>query len=228
MESYFRILHRSPLFQGITVDELTTLFKCLGCSFREYHKGEVIYHTGDFIRELGIVVQGIVHIIKDDSWGNSNIISYAHVGEMFAEAFVCGGVGIIPVTVLAANSSENTIVCSIDFQRIIATCGSACVFHTILIRNIVGVIARKNIMLAGKMEHITKRTTREKLLSYLSEQSNLANSMNFDIPLNRQELSDYLSVERSALSAEMSKLRASGVISYRKNHFELHEKPNLK
>jgi CRP-like cAMP-binding protein len=111
----------------------------------------------------------------------------------------------------------------IDFQRIIATCTSACVFHTLLIRNMIGVFARKNMMLVGKMEHITKRTTRDKLLSYLSEQARLHNSNSFEIPFDRQELADYLSVERSALSAEMSRLKADGVINYRKNHFELLE-----
>jgi CRP-like cAMP-binding protein len=94
-------------------------------------------------------------------------------------------------------------------------------FHTLLIRNMIGVFARKNIMLAGKMEHISKRTTREKLLSYLTEQSELRKSRSFAIPFNRQELADYLSVERSALSAEMSRLKTEGIINYRKSHFEL-------
>jgi CRP-like cAMP-binding protein len=71
------------------------------------------------------------------------------------------------------------------------------------------------------MEHITKRTTREKLLSYLSEQSRLHGSREFSVPFDRQGLADYLSVERSALSAEMSRLKSEGVINYRKSHFEL-------
>jgi CRP-like cAMP-binding protein len=137
---------------------------------------------------------------------------------MFAEAVVCGGVGVLPVTVVAAADTE---VMFLDFQRIITTCSSACVFHTLLIRNMIGVFVRKNIMLTSKMEHITKRTTREKLLSYLSGQSRLYGSESFEISFDRQELADYLSVERSALSAEMSRLKADGIIKYRKNHFEL-------
>jgi CRP-like cAMP-binding protein len=137
---------------------------------------------------------------------------------MFAEAVVCGGTGVLPVTVISA---ADTSVCFADFRRVITLCSSACVFHTLLIRNLIGVFARKNMMFAGKMEHITKRTTREKLLSYLSEQSGLRASRGFDIPFDRQELADYLSVERSALSAEMSRLKADGIIDYRKNHFEL-------
>ena len=213
------MLKESQLFHGVSEEELGSLVKCLGSSFKDYQKGETVYLVGDFAREIGIVAIGRVHIVKDDSWGNSNIIAEIGAGEMFAESIVCGGIGILPVTVTAA---EDTRVCFIDFHRIITTCSSACVFHTMLIRNMIGIFARKNIKLADKMEHITKRTTREKLLSYLSEQSKLKDSAVFEIPFDRQGLADYLSVERSALSAEMSRLKAEGVISYRKNHFELH------
>ncbi|MDR2514427.1 MAG: Crp/Fnr family transcriptional regulator [Christensenellaceae bacterium] len=218
MKNSFAVLKQSALFHGISEDELGSLIKCLGGTFRTYKKGETIYRAGDFVREIGIVLSGRVHIIKEDAWGNANIIAEISCGEMFAEAVVCGGVGVLPVTALAAMDTE---VIFVDFQRIITTCSSACVFHPLLIRNMIGVFARRNIMLAGKMEHITKRTTREKLLSYLSEQSKLNANHCFEIPFNRQELADYLSVERSALSAEMSKLKVEGMIDYRKNHFEL-------
>jgi CRP-like cAMP-binding protein len=224
LEKYLLALKKSPLFQGISEDELGSLVKCLGCTFRKCKKGECVYLAGDFVREIGIIVSGKVHIVKDDAWGNSNIIADISEGGMFAEAVVCGGVGILPVTVTAAADTE---VMFVDFQRIVATCTSACVFHTLLIRNMIGVFARKNIMLTGKMEHITKRTTRGKLLSYLSEQSKLHGSKSFEIPFDRQELADYLSVERSALSAEMSRLKADGIINYRKNHFELLERESL-
>jgi CRP-like cAMP-binding protein len=213
-------LGQSPLFQGISVTELGALIKCAGCSFRSFRKNQAIYLAGDFIREIGIVVRGRVHVVKDDTWGNSNIIAEVSSGEMFAEAVVCGGTGVLPASAIAASDTE---VMFFDFQRIITTCSSACVFHTILIRNMVSIFARKNMMLAGKMEHITKRTTKEKLLSYLSEQAKLNGNRSFNIPFNRQELADYLSVERSALSAEMGKLKAESIIDYRKNHFELLE-----
>jgi CRP-like cAMP-binding protein len=211
-------LGQSPLFQGISETELGALIKCAGCAFRSFRKNQAIYLAGDFIREIGVVVAGSVHVVKDDAWGNSNIFSEISVGEMFAECVVCGGTGVLPMSVIAARDTE---VMFFDFQRIITTCSSACVFHTILIRNMVSIFARKNMMLAGKMEHITKRTTKEKLLSYLSEQSRLNGGRSFNIPFNRQELANYLSVERSALSAEMAKLKAESVINYRKNHFEL-------
>jgi CRP-like cAMP-binding protein len=220
MENIFAALKKSVLFHGVSEDELASLVKCLGCSFKSYVKGESIYLAGDYVSEIGVVVSGSVHIVKYDAWGNNNVIAVISDGETFAEAVVCGGVGVLPVSVVAVADSK---VMFFDFQRVTTTCPSACVFHTMLIRNMIAAFARKNIMLAGKMEHITKRTTREKLLSYLSEQSRLHGGSSFEIPFDRQGLADYLSVERSALSAEMSKLKSEGVIDYRKNHFELSE-----
>ncbi|MDR1589614.1 MAG: Crp/Fnr family transcriptional regulator [Oscillospiraceae bacterium] len=218
LHNTFQPLQRSPLFQGVSDSELAEMIKCLGAREKTYGKGNSVYDAGDFVREIGVVLDGRVHIVRDDAWGNRNIIAEIGEGEMFAEAFVCGGVGVLPVSVVAACDCK---IMFADFQRVITQCGSACVFHSLLIRNIVGILARKNIMLQGKMEHITKRTTREKLLSYLSEQSRLHGSREFGVPFDRQGLADYLSVERSALSAEMSRLKLEGVINYRKNHFEL-------
>jgi CRP-like cAMP-binding protein len=218
MKNKLLALKTSPLFHGISEDELAALIKCIGGSFKTYKKEATIYLVGDFVREIGIIVSGRVHLIKDDARGNSNIISEIRTGDMFAEAVVCGGLGILPVTITVAEDSE---VLFIDFQRVVTTCHSSCVFHAVLIRNMIGVFARKNMMLTGKMEHITKRTTREKLLSYLSEQRLLLKSPSFKIPFDRQGLADYLSVDRSALSAEMSRLKSEGLITYRKNHFEL-------
>ena len=211
-------IKKSPLFQGISDEELGLLIKCLGCSFKVFQKGERVYLVGDFAREIGFVVRGCVHVLKDDAWGNSNILASINEGETFAEAYVCGGVGVLPVSVVASAESE---IMFFDFQRVTTACNSACVFHALLIRNMIGVFARKNIMLADKMEHITKRTTREKLLSYLSEQAALSGGDSFTIPFDRQQLADYLSVERSALSAEMSRLKSDGIINYKKNHIEL-------
>jgi CRP-like cAMP-binding protein len=218
MKEIFGKLKQSPLFEGISENEMGSLVACLGCSLRAYDKGETVYHYGDVVREIGIVVEGRVHIIKSDAWGNANILAEAAEGEMFAEAVVCSGVGAMPVSVEAITPVR---ILFVDFQRIVTSCSSACAFHAILVRNMISVIARKNILLSGKIEHITKRTTKEKLLSYLSEQSRLHGHGVFEIPFNRQELADYLSVERSALSAEMSKLRDEGVIAYHKNQFEL-------
>jgi CRP-like cAMP-binding protein len=218
MKENLLVLKKSPLFRGVEESEFASLTKCLNGTFKTYSKGQTIYNCGDAVKDIGVVVSGRVHITKEDIWGNSNIIAEAAAGDMFAEAFVCGGVEAISVSVLAASDTE---IWFINFQKIITTCPSACVFHIHLIKNMITEFARKNIMLSSKMEHITKRTTKDKLLSYLSEQMKLQGGNAFEIPFNRQELADYLSVERSALSAEMSRLKSAGVIDYRKNRFEI-------
>ncbi|GHV45078.1 transcriptional regulator [Synergistales bacterium] len=218
MKKYFPVLSHSPLFAGIDRDDLGAMLSCLGASLRSYAKGETIYFEGDTVTEIGVLVSGRVHLVKGDIWGNTSIVTDIAPPDMFAEAVVCSGVGRVPVSVIAKEESE---ILFIDYGRIATSCQSACAFHAKLIRNMISVLAHKNVLISAKMEHITKRTIREKLLSYLMDKARQESDRAFDIPYNRQELADYLSVERSALSAEMSKLKREGVIDYRKNHFEL-------
>jgi CRP-like cAMP-binding protein len=212
------ILNSSPLFAGIVSEDFETMLSCLGASIKVFERNEIICFEGDAVTEIGLVVSGRLHLMKSDVWGNSSIVTEITPPEMFAEAVVCSGLGIAPVNVVAKDQSK---VLFLDYKRIVTTCSSACGFHSKLIRNMIGILARKNVMMSNKMEHITKRTIKDKLLSYLMEQARQKSGKAFDIPYNRQELADYLSVERSALSAEMSKLKSNGVMNYRKNHFEL-------
>ncbi|GHT00865.1 transcriptional regulator [Synergistales bacterium] len=218
MEKYFPLLSLSPLFAGIERDNLGAMLSCLGASLRSYAKGETIYFEGDTVTEICVTVRGRVHIVKDDVYGNIFIVTDITPPGMFAEAVVCSGIGRVPVSVIAKEESE---ILFIDYGRVVTSCSSSCSFHSRLIRNMISILARKNVEMSAKMKHITKRTTKERLLSYLTDKARQESSGVFDIPYNRQELADYLSVERSALSAEMSKLKRDGVIDYRKNHFEL-------
>jgi CRP-like cAMP-binding protein len=218
MEKYFSRLRQSPLFTGLSRDDFYALLACLGASMRSYPPGGTIYFAGDTVTEIGVVVSGRLHLLQDDPWGNTSIVTEIAPPDMFAEAVVCSGSGRLPVSVVA---KEKSTILFIDYRRIATSCSSACAFHAKLIRNMIGILARKNLLLAAKMEHITQRTTKEKMLSYLLEQARQKDSKTFDIPYNRQELADYLSVDRSALSAEMSKLKSAGLIDYRKNHFAL-------
>jgi CRP-like cAMP-binding protein len=183
-----------------------------------FAKGESILFEGDKPTAVGIVQSGAVQITKVDYFGNRNIIAEMRAGDMFGEGLVCAEAEAAPVTVMA---SEDASVLLIDYHRIIKTCPSACVFHMTLIRNMLRVLGRKNMLLVDKLDHITRRSTQEKVLSYLVEQAKQHGSNIFEIPFNRQELADFLSVERSALSAELSKLRNEGAIKFRKNKFEL-------
>ncbi|MDR1565012.1 MAG: Crp/Fnr family transcriptional regulator [Oscillospiraceae bacterium] len=218
MKNIFAVLCASPLFAGINSGDFAAMMACLGAHTKAYEKGETICFEGDTVSEIGLVVSGRLHLVKGDIWGNVSIVNEITPPDMFAEAVVCGGLGRLPVSVLAKENSE---VLFIDYQRIATACASSCAFHPKLIRNMIQILAQKNILMAAKMEHITKRSIKEKLLSYLMEQARQNSSKAFDIPFNRQELADYLSVERSALSAEMSRLKARGIIDYQKNHFKL-------
>jgi CRP-like cAMP-binding protein len=207
-----------PLFIGIDDGNLTSLLACLSGTERTYKKGETVLFAGDKPTAVGIVLSGLVHIIKEDYFGNRNIIAEVGTGGLFGEALVCAEADAAPVTVIASKDSNILLV---NYNRIITTCPTACTFHTTLIRNMLHLLALKNISLVDKLEHVTKRTTQEKVLSYLSGQAQRHGSNVIEIPFNRQEMADFLSVERSALSAELSRLRDDGIIRFRKNRFEI-------
>lgn len=217
MKRYVSILQRSPLFKSMSEQDLLAMLTCLSATVKEYHKDECIWLSGDQVKQVGLVLNGEVLIIKDDLYGNRSVLANVCVGDLFGEAFSCAGIKSLPVSVITV--SKSTIML-IDYQRIINTCSNTCVFHMKLIENMLKILADKNIMLTQKIDHMSQRTTREKLLSYLSYVSTRANSTTFNIPFNRQELADYLCVDRSAMSSELGKLKAEGIIDFDRNEFK--------
>ncbi|NLH00631.1 MAG: Crp/Fnr family transcriptional regulator [Clostridiales bacterium] len=218
MKKYFNIIKKSPLFSGVSDEELEIMLKCLSASIQDYSKGQFILRSGDNVSSVGMVLSGSVHIIKEDFWGNRNIISASAPGQLFAEtyAFAHGA----PLNVSAVAEEPSTVL-FFDAHRILTVCSSACGFHTKLIRNLLSVFAEKNLILNEKLTHMTQRTTREKLLSYLSSEAVRHGSPSFEIPFNRQQLADYLSVDRSSMSNELCKMRDEGILSFKKNSFVL-------
>jgi len=212
------VVRKSPLFLGVSEDETKTMLTCLKVQIESFDKGAYIFRQGDPVPALGVVLDGSVFVEAGDYWGNVNILDSVGVGGMFGEAFACMPGVASPVNAVAAQKCR---ILLLDAARVIGTCPSACDFHIRLIRNLLTVMARKNLALTQKVGHMTKRTTREKVLSYLSTQSLAQGSSNFDIPFNRQQLADYLSVERSALSSCLGKMQEEGIISFRKNRFKL-------
>ena len=167
MKNKLSTLKKSPLFNQIAEIELETMLTCLSVQEKTFPKNTFIFTTEDKVSTVGIVLTGSVHIIKEDFWGNRTIIAKIEAGDIFAETFSCAQVKRLPISVMAAEKSG---IMFIDYKKIISTCSSACIFHTRLIQNMLTIIANKNIMLTQKIEYMSKRTTREKLLSYLSEQ----------------------------------------------------------
>lgn len=199
---------------------MRALLDCLSAVERHYEKNSFIFMENDAVTSIGVVLSGKVHIVQEDFWGNRTILAETGPGGLFGEAFSCAETEKLPVSVLAASDAD---ILLIDYRRIITTCSSACIFHTGLIKNMLWILAGKNIMLTQKIEILTKRTTRQKLLSYLSAQAIQAGSHSFEIPFNRQELAEYLSVDRSAMSNELGKMRDEGILSFARNRFELEE-----
>ncbi len=220
IDQYLPVLKKCPLFADIDDNDMEKILPCLSAIFRQADKNTFIFSAEDRVRTVGLILSGSVHIINEDFWGRKDILSQLGPGELFAESFSCTQEEKLPVSVLAAEPTDYMLI---DCRKILRTCTSACVFHTQLISNLLQVIAHKNIRLMQKVEQVSKRTTREKLLAYLSAVSQKAGSSAFDIPFNRQELADYLSVDRSAMSSELGRMRDEGIVDFNKNRFVLNE-----
>ncbi|MGI6169669.1 MAG: Crp/Fnr family transcriptional regulator [Christensenellales bacterium] len=212
------ILKKASLFKGLTKDEITLIWGCLNARTASFTKGSYLLFAGDAVNEVGILLEGRAEIFREDVMGNRSVISSLESGEMFAEALASATVEHSPVSVLAV-SNCTAVFFSID--RIAGHCANACVFHSRVVANLMRVLAQKNIILTQKLDILSKRTTREKLLAYLMEQSMNAGSKMFQIPFDRNTLADYLGVNRSAMSRELSALREDGLIDFHKNSFKL-------
>lgn len=206
------------MFAGVGDEEITSMLSCLGARLGNYKKGEYVLRQGEHLNDIVVLVEGKLHIQKDDYWGNRSILGLISVGEMFGEAYVAPESGSILNDVVAV---EDSTVIFFNVNRIITTCSSACRFHAMVVQNMFFAISEKNRKLVQKLGHMSKRSTREKLISYLSEEAGRQNSSSFTIPFNRQQLADFLSVDRSAMSNELCKMRDEGLLKFEKNQFEL-------
>lgn len=212
------ILKNCPLFNGIGENDLAALLGCLTAAQKSCAKDDFIFLVGERAGPMGVVLTGSLHIVREDFWGRRTILTHIGPGELFGEAFAFAGLERLPVSAMAAEASE---VLLLDQRKIMSPCPEACGFHSNLVGNMLRILARKNVTLVQKIEHLTRRSTREKLLSYLSIRARETGSGSFSIPFNRQELADYLAVDRSALSNELSKMRDEGILEFDRNEFEL-------
>lgn len=218
MEQYFSVLRACPLFADVADHDLSALLHCLGARVEFFDKKYTIFAEGSPARYIGIVLSGSAQIFQLDYYGNRSILAEVLPSELFAEAFACADVSDLPISVVASEPCE---VMLIDCHRVLYSCKNACAFHQQMIFNLMKNLASKTILFHERIEVTSKRSTREKLLTYLMMQSKKAGSGSFEIPFDRQELADYLEVERSGLSAEISKLRREGILTSEKNRFTL-------
>lgn len=218
MNKYIGVLKKTKLFSGVGEEDISSLLSCLGARFQSYKKGEYILREGEHISEIFVLAEGKIHIQKDNYWGSRSILSVLHAGEMFGEAYSSPESGVLLNDVVAI---EDSSVIFFDVRRILTTCSSACRFHNMIVQNMFFAISDKNRKLVQKLGHMSERTTRAKLISYLSEEAKRRGSSAFTVPFNRQQLADYLSVDRSAMSNELCKMRDEGLIRFEKSKFEL-------
>lgn len=216
MENSLEIIQNTPLFKGIKDDAIKELLDYFSVGIKAYKRGEFIYHVGECAPNMGLVLTGSVHIIKEDFWGNRDILAEVDGGGLFAENYAFLANVPLEVSVITI---EQTEVLFLDVRSLISDAIGSRESNLIMIKNLLTILAQKNLMLTRKMEYLSQRTTREKLLSYLSGESQRQKSVQFTIPFNRQQLADYLAVDRSALSASLGKLRDDGILEFNKNKF---------
>ena len=220
MEEYYAELLKLPLFHGFSLLQLPKLLERLRAQKRNYKAGSFVKREGDPADFIGIVLEGSVHVMRIDYDGNRNIISAIEKGELFAEAFVCAGVEKLPVDI-AANTDAVILFLSREqlFAQTVQMEDGR--LPNLLIANLLRIVAGKNVKLNQKLRYLSNKTTAEKLLDFLSDQAKEHHSKEFTIPYSRQELADFLGVERSAMSAEISKLQKKGILETKKNYFKL-------
>jgi len=208
----------SPLFEGIQPEDMDAMLGCIGYHISTFKKGDIVAFEAENIKHIGILLSGSVDMIKEDLWGNKTMLVRMRKEELFGETFACGEDNLSVVTFVV---SEDARILFLPFNRVMHSCTMACQFHHQLIENMVHIIANKNRDLMRKVEVISKKTLREKILAYLSIQAQLHSSRYFEIPLGRVELAEYLCADRSALTRELAKMKKEGLVDYDKNCFRL-------
>lgn len=218
MKEYIPLLKQTALFAGLDDGQIGTVTARLGMQTRSYEKGETVYHSGQFIRAVGILASGQLMIQKDDYWGNRSVVNQISAGEVFGEAFAMQDNEPFPHDVIAL---EDSVVLAFELKRLFEPASASDGLAMGLIRNLLRSMSAKNRTLAQKIDFMARRTIREKLIAYLSAQSQRAGSAHFTIPFDRQQLADYLGVDRSAMSSELGKMRGEGMLAFRKSTFDL-------
>lgn len=218
MQKYLPVLRNCPFFTGLTDDEILSILHCVSAAKITRPRGSYIFRAGDSTEVMGLMLSGSTLVIQEDLWGHRNILSKCSTGDFFGEPYAATPGAILNISVVAEEDCE---ILLLNVKRLLTSCPTACDHHQKLIRNLVSVLANKILLFNDKITHVSKRTTREKLLSYLSAEAQRCGDAEFDIPYSRQQLADYLSVERSGLSAELCRMRDEGILAFHKNHFQL-------
>lgn len=211
-------LKNLPLFFNLNEKEIKLILDFFNSYEKTFEKNNFIFEIGKPIVKIGIITSGEINIIKEDFWGNRNILNKFKAGEIFGEVFALSKV--IPLNI-SVEASQNTRILFLDFKDFSMENSENPAEIIKFLSNIFKISLRKNILFTEKLEHITKKSVREKIISFLSSEAQKNNSNSFTIKFDRQELADYLFVERSALSRELGAMKRAGLIDYKKDFFTL-------
>lgn len=220
----YGFLSETKLFGGIKAEEIKEALDCLSAYEKSFKKGEIIYRTGQTVTDMGLVEEGSVNITVNLYWGSSIILGNIEKGKIFAETYAAVSGKEMLCDAVAA---EDCRVLFINVGKLLNVCKSTCGFHQKIIHNLLRISAMKNLNLSARMLHTAPKTIRGRLISYFSQMAAETGSREFTIPFSRQELADYIGVDRSALSAELSKMQRDGILTYRKNKFKLNKNADL-
>lgn len=218
MEELINNLEECILFKNIENSQILPLLNCLEYKIKEYKKNQLVFQNGFKTNKGGIVLNGALQIVQYDYFGNRSILSRIEENQLFGISYSLCNLAL-PICIEA---STDSVILFINADKITTPCKKLCQNHIVLMNNLLNILARKNVNLNQKIECLSKRTTREKILNYLTQKSIENNSKTFNIPHDRQGLADYLCVERSAMSAEITKLQKEGLIKTKKNYFEIY------
>jgi len=216
----YHFLSNTLLFRGATPQEIESMLGCLGAFEKKCEKGAIILRAGEQTDYMGMVLSGSINVEIDDLWGNKTLLTHVSPGQLFAETYACIPGELLMVNVTACEKSE---ILFLNIAQLLTPCQSSCSHHSKLIRNLLQITAQKNLELSRRSLHTASKSIRGRLLSYLSEQAKQNGSFQFEIPFNRQQLADYLGVDRSAMSNELSKMQKDKLLSRKKNHFTLRD-----
>lgn len=207
----------APIFRGIETAEYDDLVSCGCVRHADYAKGAVLFHTGDRTREFGILLRGEVHIENIDVWGNRIILHSIAPGQSFAETYAfCGAPMMVDVV-----SARDSRVLFVDLEPLLTPANHGKSWYPKLLQNLLVLSTNKNLAWSTRMFCISSKNIRTRVMNYLSGEAVRRGSMEFDIPFNRQQMADYLNVERSALSKELGRMQKEGILRFRKNRFHL-------
>jgi CRP-like cAMP-binding protein len=218
MKQYIAQIMASPLFARLKEEEVASMLGCMDGKVKKYSRDEIIILSSEQVQYAGILLEGCVHMVKENNLGDRTLLTIIREGEVFGESFACGDELLSYSTFVAA---QNTTVFFVPLQKILYGCNLKCIYHHKLVENMVTMMANKNVRLMEKIDVSSQKTIREKILTYLQMQKQKQGEDYIDVKLSRTVLAEYLGVNRSALTRELALMKEEGILNFEKNRFYL-------